>query len=195
MKSKPVHLHTTHPHDVHEGIEPEELIVENEKEAIVRAIDRWIEFYNRMHYRGSIILERTINRHRYFSILFRVSIIVLSASLTVISSFPTVAKEIITVTAGFLTILTGIETYFKFSERQAEILRQQREIQAKRDELGYEWTVKVELEHNAEARLNAAKQLLLEGPIAYNDILNKYAFKSKEEERDLKGWKSMNVQK
>lgn len=195
MKSKPVHLQAKSPHDIHETIEPEELIVENETEAIERAVNRWIEFYQRMWYRGSVILQRTVNRYSYFSILFRLTIIILAASLTVVSSFPAMAKEVVTGIAGILTMLTGIETYFRFSERQAEVLRQQREIQSKRDELAYEWMVKVELEQNADARLEAAKKLLLEGPIAYNEILNKYAFKSKEEERDLNGWKPRGDQR
>ena len=53
--------------------------------------------------------------------------------------------------------------------------KQQREIEALRDKLRYDWMVHVELETDRKKQLDEAKRLLEVGPTAYNEILNKYA--------------------
>ena len=83
-----------------------------------------------------------------------------------------------TLTAGVLTALTGIEAFFQFGNKQAELRRQQREIEALRDKLRFEWFRTVEIGGDIDERLQNAKRLLDEGPAAYNDILNKYALKA-----------------
>ncbi len=66
----------------------------------------------------------------------------------------------------------------KFTDRQSEERRQQREIEALRDKLRYDWFVHVEIEPEMKTRLDAAKRLLKDGPEQYNEVLNKYALKA-----------------
>jgi hypothetical protein len=158
-------------------------IVHNEDEALQRAIDRWKEFYQRMWYSSNVVLESTSHNYSIWGIVLRLAIIILSSSVTVLSNLEQVTRNVVTIIAGLLTLLTGIEAFFKLLERRSEVQQQQREIQSKRDELAYEWMIKVELEEDSKVRLNAAKRLLLNGPKAFNEIQNKYTSKAKEEKR------------
>ena len=101
----------------------------------------------------------------------------LSATITTISDIEIVARTTVTIVAGVLTALTGIEVFLKYSERQTDSRKMQREIEALRDELRFEWFNRVEIEGNMKDRLKAAKELLDDGPDAYNEILNKYVLK------------------
>ena len=74
--------------------------------------------------------------------------------------------------------MTGIEAFLRAGERQSDAKKQQREIEALRDRLRYEWFVRVEIEGDMARRLTAAKELLERGPRDYNEILSKYALKA-----------------
>ena len=115
---------------------------------------------------------------RRLSILLRVTIIVLSAAVTTVSNIDVVSRTVVTIVAGVLTGLTGIEAFVRAGERQSDAKRQQREIEALRDRLRYEWFVRVEIAGDLTQRLAAAKELLERGPREYNEVLNKYALKS-----------------
>ena len=142
-------------------------IVETDEQALERAIRKWIRFQKNMWAHITDRLEKPSGDYNTWANLLRVVI-------------NEISRTVLTVVAGTLTALTAIEAFFKFSERRSEMQQQQRELQAKRDELRYQWMVDVELETDMEKRLKSALNLLEEGPKAYNDVLNKYAFKSKE---------------
>jgi hypothetical protein len=158
-------------------------VVMNNEQALQRAIYKWIKFMQAMW--GQIKdenEERKKKTYNILGILFRVVIIVLSATITTISDISGVPRTVITIFAGTMTALTGIEAYIRFTERGLAIQQQQREVQALRDDLRYKWMIAVELEPDLDKRLEAAKSLLDSGPKSYNNILNKYTFKSKESE-------------
>jgi len=155
-------------------------IVQTEEEVLVRSIQKWIRFQKSMWQHVTDRLENPSGRYEAYASAMRVTIILMSATITTISDINDVPRVVVTVIAGSLTALTAIEAFFKFAERRSELQQQQREIQAKRDELRYKWMVEVELQTDMKKRLEAALDLLEKGPQAYNDILNKYAFKSKE---------------
>ena len=150
-------------------------LVTNEDEALQRAIYKWVKFQQSIWAQVAEKLEwpsRTCSR---WSIILRVTIIVLSTALTTFSNLPEVPRNGITVTAGILTGLTAIEAFFRLAEKHGEMRKQQREIEGLREKLRYEWMVKVELETDRAKQITEAKRLLEEGPEAYNEILNKYA--------------------
>lgn len=156
-------------------------IVKDEDQALQRAIYKWIKFMQAMW--GQITDSQEEKRRKGCVTVakgLRVAVIVLSAAITTISDMPEIPRVVITVVAGLMTALTGIEAFFGFSERASSLQRQQREIQGLRDELRYTWMLEVELETDYNKRFAAAKRLLAAGPRSYNEILDKYTFKSKE---------------
>ncbi|HPH98307.1 MAG TPA: hypothetical protein PKW33_19995 [Anaerolineaceae bacterium] len=158
-------------------------IVADDQQALERAILKWVKFQQTMWVHITARLEGPSNTYNNWATTFRITIIILSAVITAISGIEGVPLVMITILSGVLTALTGVEAFLKFAERRAEMQRQQRELQAKRDDLRYQWMIEVELETDLDKRLKSAKRLLIEGPKAFNDILNKYAFKSKESDQ------------
>lgn len=158
-------------------------IVGDEKQALERAILKWVKFQQTMWIHITERLEGPSNTYNNWATSFRLTIIVLSAVITAASGIEGVPLVAITLLSGTLTALTGVEAYLKFADRRGEMQRQQRELQAKRDDLRYQWMIEVELETDLDKRLKSAKRLLIEGPKAFNDILNKYTFKSKESDQ------------
>lgn len=150
-------------------------LVTNDDEALQRAIYKWVKFQQSMWMQVAEKLEWPSRACSRWSIILRVTIIVLSTALTTFSNLPEVPRNGITVTAGVITGLTAIEAFFRLSEKHGEMKKQQREIEALRDNLRYDWMVHVELETDRRKQLEEAKRLLEEGPAAYNEILNKYA--------------------
>ena len=159
-------------------------IVKNEDDVLLRAIYKWVRFMQAMWAQiTDKDQERRKKRYEILGIVFRVVIISLSTIVTTVSDISEVPRTTITILAGILTAFTGIETYFRFSERSLSIQQQQREIQSLRDELRYRWMIGVELETDTKKRINSARDLLQNGPKVYNNILNKYVFKSKESDK------------
>ncbi|MBM4424508.1 MAG: hypothetical protein FJ030_14165 [Chloroflexi bacterium] len=150
-------------------------LVANDGEALQRAIYKWVKFQQSMWAQVAEKLEWPSRMCNRWSIILRLTIIILSTALTTFSNLSEVPRNGITLTAGVITGLTAIEAFFRLSEKHGEMKKQQREIEALRDKLRYEWMVAVELETNMEKQLVEAKRLLKEGPAAYNEILNKYA--------------------
>jgi hypothetical protein len=164
-------------------VSPQEVanIVQNDEQALQRAIYKWVKFMQAMWAQiKDESEERRKKTYNFLGILFRVVIIILSATITTISDISDVPRTVITIIAGIMTALTGIEAYSRFAERSSSIQQQQREIQALRDELRYKWMIDVELEPDYGKRMESARKLLDSGPKSYNNILNKYVFKSKE---------------
>ena len=158
-------------------------IVSNDKQALLRAIYKWVKFMQMMW--TQVTDSKVEQRRKQFEVLavvFRVTIILLSAAVTTISDINEVPRTVITIVAGVLTGLTGIEAYFRFTEQSSSIQQQQREIQSLRDDLRYRWMIEVELETDNVKRMTAARELLQSGPKAYNNIMNKHVFKSKEDQ-------------
>jgi len=167
------------PQGVAKKIKP--TLVKTDEDALIRAIEKWVRFQQSMWTYIHDELERPIWKTYQFGVFFRVIIIGLSAAITTISTFQDDLEVwVIPVMAGTLTALTAYEAFFKFMERRSEMMQQQRELQAKRDELRYKWMVDVELNTDMGERMKRALDLLEDGPKAYNEILNKYAFESKE---------------
>jgi hypothetical protein len=152
-------------------------ILTEEKDLLTRAVYKWLNFQTDMWSQINEKLEREVKVYSLWSVVFRVTIIILSASVTMISDIDLVPRTAVTIVAGVLTALTGIEAYLKFGEQQSETRRQQREIEALRDKLRFEWFSEVEIEGDMGKRIKAAKRLLEEGPEAYNEVLNKYVLK------------------
>jgi len=156
-------------------------IVENEDEALIRAVDKWVRFQRGIW--GKILTEliKPSKGLARWAIVLRMTIIILSATVTTLSGLlPEGNQGIITVLAGTLTAITGIEAYFKFGDRISQNQKQQRELETLRDELRYRWAIEVELETDLKTRLENAKMLLDEGPDQYNEILNKFAIRSED---------------
>jgi len=158
-------------------------ILTDDKDLLSRAVHKWINFQTNMWSQVNEKLEKEVRVYSRWSVFFRVTIIILSASITMISDIDLVPRTAVTFIAGILTALTGIEAYLKFSEQQAVAKRQQREIEALRDKLRFEWFSNVEIEGDMDKRIEAAKRLLEEGPEAYNDVLNKYVLKGKNDQQ------------
>ena len=150
-------------------------LVESDEEVIQRAIYKWVRFQQNMWAQVAERLEIPSGVCNRWAIVLRVSVILLSTALTTVSNLDIVPRNGIAITAGVITALTAIEAFFRLAEKHGEMKKQQREIEALRDKLRYEWMVKVELETDLQKQLAEAKRLLEEGPKAYNDILNKYA--------------------
>jgi len=153
-------------------------LLTTDEEMLVRAVEKWLKFQTSVWDHVNCKLEPRISRIDTVGILLRIIIIVTSALLTTLSGIELISTTMISIIAGTLTALTGIEAYLKLNETETQFRRQQREIEALRDKLRYEWFVKVEIEGDMQKRLNAAKKLLEEGPNAYNEILNKYSLKA-----------------
>jgi len=158
-------------------------ILTEDKDLLTRAVHKWLGFQTNMWSQVNEKLEKEIKVYSRWSVIFRVTIIILSASITMISDVDLVPRTAVTIFAGLMTALTGIEAYLKFSENQAQAKRQQREIEALRDKLRFEWFSNVEIEGDMDKRIEAAKRLLEEGPEAYNDVLNKYVLKGKNDQQ------------
>ncbi len=152
-------------------------LLTTEEEFLTRAVDKWMKFQVGMWEHVNKKLEKEIKLSSVFSTSFRITVIFLSAAVTTISNIDSISRTIITITAGVLTALTGIEAYLSFSQRLSEARKQQREIEALRDRLRFEWFVQVEIEGTMEKRISSAKKLLERGPREYNEILTKYALK------------------
>lgn len=157
-----------------------DFLYDDDEEVLERAIERWKEFYIRMWGHGNIVLERDSRRFAWVGSILRILVIILSVSVTTLSGLE-IRPQTVTIIAGILTVLTSIEGFLGLLDRRAQLQQMQREIQTLRDQLGFQWMVEVELERDTAKRLESAKRILHEGPIAYNEILNKYAFKSSEE--------------
>ena len=157
-------------------------ILTEEKDLLTRAVHKWLSFQKNMWNQVNVQLEKEINVYTRWSLIFRLVIITLSASVTTISDIDVVPRTVVTIIAGVMTALTGIEAFLKFSERQSDSRKQQREIEALRDELRFEWFANVEIENDMKKRIRAAKKLLEKGPDSYNDVLNKYVLKAKNDE-------------
>lgn len=153
-------------------------LLTDDKEMLVRAVEKWLKFQNSIWNQINLNLERTIKAQYRTATILRIVIICLSALLTTISNSNDIPRTVVTIAAGSMTALTGIEAFLKLNERQAEARKQQREIEALRDRLRFEWFVNVEVEKNMQERLSNAKKLLEEGPKTYNELLNKYALKA-----------------
>ena len=152
-------------------------LLTEDRDFLVRAVEKWLKFQTAVWDHVNHKLEREVKSARRFSLLFRITIIVLSATVTTVSDIDGVPRTAVTVLAGALTALTGIEAFLRFGERQSEAKKQQREIEALRDKLRFEWFVTVEVEGETSERLKAARSLLQRGPEEYNSILTKYALK------------------
>jgi hypothetical protein len=152
-------------------------------EFLERAIEKWLKFQTGMWDNVNLKLQPEIKSGRRWSITLRLIIILLSAAVTTVSNIDTVARTAVTILAGTLTALTGIEAFLRAGERQSDAQKQQREIEALRDKLRYEWFVRVEIEGDMAERLKAAKDLLQRGPNEYNEILSKYALKAENPDR------------
>ena len=166
-------------HAARDLIVPRDEIISNQEEILKRAIDRWVEFYKRMWSDSNVVLERTGRQYNLWGNFLRITVILFSVCVTTVSGLE-VDRSIITILAGILTLFTSVEGFFLLLDRQSEVKQMQREMQALRDELAYEWMITVELETEIDQRIAAAKKMLKEGPAAYNELLNKYAFKSEE---------------
>ncbi len=158
-------------------------ILTDDKDLLTRAVHKWLNFQTNMWSQVNEKLEREVKVTSRWSVIFRITIIILSASVTMISDIDRVPRTAVTIVAGVLTALTGIEAYLKFGEQQAEAKRQQREIEALRDKLRFEWFSEVEIEGDMEKRIKAARRLLEEGPEAYNEVLNKYVLKAEDDQQ------------
>jgi len=152
--------------------------VTDEKDMLVRAVEKWLKFQTAMWNQVNSKLEKQSVASGRWDVITRLAIISLSATLTTLSDWPGIEGGLLRVIAGVLTALTGIEAYLKLGEKQSSARRQQREIEALRDRLRFEWFVRVEVQPDMTKRLDAAKKLLEEGPREYNEILNKYYLKS-----------------
>ncbi len=156
-------------------------LLTDDKEMLVRAIDKWIKFNQGIWAQINNKLEVEIRRAGIFSIWMRVAIIIISAAITTMSSINGIPRVIITVIAGILTALTGVEAFLKLGERQSNARKMQREIEHLRDDLRFKWFNEVEVPDYAAdfpKRLDAARKLLEDGPEQYNQILDKYAMKA-----------------
>ncbi|HLF25732.1 MAG TPA: hypothetical protein VJG32_05305 [Anaerolineae bacterium] len=158
-------------------------VLTTDDEFLTRAVEKWLKFQTGMWDHVNAKLNNLIRDNYNLSLTFRMTIILLSAVVTTISSIEGVSRTAVTLIAGSLTALTGLEAFLKCQERQIDARKQQREIEALRDKLRFEWFVKVEVEGDMQQRLAAAKALLEKGPQEYNEILSKYALKGGEGEK------------
>ena len=163
-------------------LEGKDEIIKDRDEAVKRAVERWIHFYNRMWNHSNVILEKEIKQYRFRSNFLRISVIILTTSLTVLSGFDWFNKDYMSVASGIIAILTSLEGYFKYSERNVISLKQQRDVRSVRDKLAYDWLSKIEIETDMNLKLEKAKEFFEKGPEAYNDILNRYTSKINEDE-------------
>jgi hypothetical protein len=156
-------------------------IVTTDQEALISAVEKWVQFQKTIWNKIKVEMIKPAGGLARWAITMRLTIIILSATVTTLSGIlPPSSQVIITVLAGTLTAITGVEAYFKFSERIAQNKRQQRELEALRDKLRFDWSVNVEIETDMENRLAEAKRLLVEGPEEYNAILNSFAVTTEE---------------
>jgi hypothetical protein len=156
-------------------------IVKTDEEALKHAVKKWVHFQRAIWKKINYEMIDPSKSLALGAILLRLTIIVLAATVTTLSGLlPEDLQGIVTVLAGLLTAITGIEAYFKFSERISQNKRQQRELEAKRDELRYRWFIDVEMETDMKKRLKCAKDLLDSGPKEYNKILNSFAIETEE---------------
>ena len=156
-------------------------IVKTDQEALISAVEKWVQFQKTIWNKIKVEMIKPAGGLARWAITLRLTIIILSATVTTLSGLlPEGNQDIITALAGTLTAITGIEAYFKFSERIAQNKRQQRELEALRDKLRFDWSVNVEIETDMEKRLAEAKRLLVEGPEEYNAILNTFAVKTED---------------
>ncbi len=156
-------------------------IVKTDQEALISAVDKWVHFQRTIWKKINVEMIRPAKGQARWAIGLRLTIIILSATVTTLSGLlPPSSQDIITVLAGTLTAITGIEAYFKFSGRIAQNKRQQRDLEALRDKLRYDWSVKVEIETDMDKRLVEAKKLLVDGPEEYNAILNSFAISTED---------------
>jgi len=157
-------------------------ILTDERELLERIVHKWLQFQTNMWNQVNISKEKEIRTYSHGALVFRILIIILSASVTVIADIDEITRTTVTFVAGFLTTLTGIEAFLKFGERQLDARKQQREIEALRDQLRFDWFVNVEVENDFKKRLAAGKELLEKGPDSYNELLNKYVLKAESRE-------------
>jgi hypothetical protein len=156
-------------------------IVKTDQEALISAVEKWVQFQKTIWNKIKVEMIKPAGGLARWAITLRLTIIILSATVTTLSGLlPEGNQDIITALAGTLTAITGVEAYFKFSERIAQNKRQQRELEALRDKLRFDWSVHVEIETDMEKRLAEAKRLLVKGPEEYNAILNTFAVKTED---------------
>ncbi len=165
-----------------EYIEEGAKIILNQKDAVRRAIDRWIHFYERMHF-YSVQLKKDVEKYYLKASIFKVTTIIFSTSLTVIAGFKFDCKDVfVGVFSGIIALATSLEAYFKYFEKYLSTRHHHREVSAIRDNLAYSWMSKVELEIDSTKKLEQAKIFFESGPKMYNDELDKYNSKINEEE-------------
>ena len=153
-------------------------ILTRDEDLLTQSVTKWMGFMNNLWSLVNIKLENQSRWNAAWGTTFRLLIILLSSSVTVMADLDQVPRSVVTIVAGVMTALTGMEAFLKFNERQLEARRQQREIEALRDELRFEWFARVEVEGDMKKRLKAARILLQSGPKDYNEILNKYVLKA-----------------
>jgi len=153
------------------------------EEAFQLALNKWLTFNKVMRNHTNALLQKQISRQEAWGAIFRTLIIILSALVTVIADVQIVERFTVTIVAGTLTALTGIEAYFQFNQRRLEAQRRQREVEALRYKLRFQWLTTVQMETDETRRLEAAKKFLWEGQEAYNAILNKYVLKPDEDKQ------------
>lgn len=167
-----------------EPAQPQDIVLKlltDQKDMLLKAIDKWIKFNQGIYSQVNGNLENEIRRSGILSMWLRTLIIVISAAITTMSSMTGIPRMVITVIAGTLTALTGIEAYLKLGDRQSNSRKMQRELEHLRDNLRYQWFNQVEVPEYANdftKRLEAARQLLTDGPEQYNQILDKYTIKA-----------------
>jgi hypothetical protein len=167
-----------------EPAQPQDIVpklLTDQKDMLLKAIDKWIKFNQGIYSQVNGNLENEIRRSSILSMWMRTLFIVISAAITTMSSMTGIPRMVITVIAGTLTALTGIEAYLKLSDRQSNSRKMQRELEHLRDDLRYQWFNQVEVPDYANdftKRLEAARQLLTDGPEQYNQILDKYTLKA-----------------
>lgn len=153
------------------------------EEAFDLALNKWLRFNEVMRTHTNEILQKQLSRQEALGKLYRVLIIILSAGVTTMSDVDAIARVIVTITAGVLTVLTGLESYLQFNQRRLETQRRQREVEALRYKLRFQWLTTVQMETDVDRRLEAARKHLWEGQEAYNAILNKYVLKPEEDQQ------------
>lgn len=144
----------------------------HDKDALQAAIARWVAFnYYWWHQtrQSSLVILKML------SMFLRISLITLAGIITILSSgILEIQPAYIPILSGAVTILAGIEAYLKLDERKIIKDNRNREILSEKDRLTHEWIVKVELEIDDHKALNAAKNLLEEGPKRMNGIVIRY---------------------
>ena len=128
-------------------------ILTDERDILVRSVEKWLAFQQRMWHQTNVVLERQIGRYRRLGAVLRVVVIVMAAGVTTIADIQSIDRLVVTIVAGALTAITGVEGFLKLLESLQNASKQQREIEGLRDTLRFEWFAKVETEPDTSNRL------------------------------------------